>query len=36
MNIVFFGTSGFAVPALEKLLASKHRVMELAGMGIIS
>jgi methionyl-tRNA formyltransferase len=27
MNIVFFGTSGFAVPALEKLLASKHRVM---------
>ena len=27
MNIVFFGTSGFAVPALEKLLASPHRVM---------
>ena len=27
MNIVFFGTSGFAVPALEKLLASTHRVM---------
>lgn len=27
MNIVFFGTSGFAVPALEKLLASNHRVM---------
>ena len=27
MNIVFFGTSGFAVPALEKLLASDHRVM---------
>jgi methionyl-tRNA formyltransferase len=27
MNIVFFGTSGFAVPALEKLLASSHRVM---------
>ena len=27
MNIVFFGTSGFAVPALEKLLASEHRVM---------
>jgi methionyl-tRNA formyltransferase len=27
MNIVFFGTSGFAVPALEKLLASGHRVM---------
>jgi len=27
MNIVFIGTSGFAVPALEKLLASKHRVM---------
>jgi methionyl-tRNA formyltransferase len=27
MNIVFFGTSRFAVPALEKLLASAHRVM---------
>src|SRR4029077_8889758 len=27
MNIVFFGTSGFAVPALEKMLASEHRVM---------
>jgi methionyl-tRNA formyltransferase len=27
MNIVFFGTSGFAVPAIEKLLASSHRVM---------
>jgi methionyl-tRNA formyltransferase len=27
MNIVFFGTSGFAVPALEKLIASKHRLM---------
>jgi methionyl-tRNA formyltransferase len=27
MNIVFFGTSGFAVPALEKLLGSPHRVM---------
>ncbi len=27
MNIVYFGTSGFAVPALEKLLASPHRVM---------
>jgi methionyl-tRNA formyltransferase len=27
MNIVFFGTSGFAVPALEKLLSSSHRVM---------
>jgi len=27
MNIVFFGTSGFAVPALERLLASSHRVM---------
>jgi len=27
MNIVFFGTSGFAVPALEKLAASPHRVM---------
>jgi methionyl-tRNA formyltransferase len=27
MNIVFFGTSGFAVPAIEKLLASDHRVM---------
>lgn len=27
MNIVFFGTSGFAVPALEKLTASVHRVM---------
>jgi len=27
MNIVFFGTSGFAVPALEKLLGSNHRVM---------
>ena len=27
MNIVFFGTSGFAVPSLEKLLASSHRVL---------
>jgi methionyl-tRNA formyltransferase len=27
MNTVFFGTSGFAVPALEKLGASNHRVM---------
>jgi methionyl-tRNA formyltransferase len=27
MNIVFFGTAGFAVPALEKLLESGHRVM---------
>ncbi len=27
MNIVYFGTAGFAVPALEKLLASGHRVM---------
>ncbi len=27
MNIVFFGTSGFAVPALEKLIGSGHRVM---------
>jgi methionyl-tRNA formyltransferase len=27
MNTVFFGTSGFAVPALEKLVASNHRVM---------
>ncbi len=29
MNIVFFGTSKFAVPALEKLLASTHRVMSV-------
>jgi len=27
MNIVFFGTSRFAVPALEKLVGSSHRVM---------
>ncbi len=27
MNIVFFGTSKFAVPALEKLVGSPHRVM---------
>ncbi len=27
MNIVFIGTSKFAVPALEKLLGSPHRVM---------
>jgi len=27
MNIVFFGTSKFAVPALEKLLGSPHRMM---------
>jgi methionyl-tRNA formyltransferase len=27
MNIVFFGTSGFAVPALEKLVASPNRVL---------
>jgi methionyl-tRNA formyltransferase len=29
MNIVFFGTSKFAVPALEKLLGSPHRVMSV-------
>lgn len=29
MNIVFFGTSSFAVPALEKLLASPHRVLSV-------
>ncbi|MBI4565475.1 MAG: methionyl-tRNA formyltransferase [Planctomycetes bacterium] len=27
MNLVFMGTSPFAVPALERLLASPHRVM---------
>ncbi len=27
MNIVFFGTAGFAVPALEKLTASGHKVL---------
>ena len=27
MNLVFMGTSEFAVPALEKLLGSSHRVM---------
>ncbi len=27
MNIVFFGTSGFAVPALDRLLASRHKVL---------
>ncbi len=27
MNVVFFGTSRFAVPALEKLAGSPHRVM---------
>jgi methionyl-tRNA formyltransferase len=28
MNIVFFGTAGFAVPALEKLAtSSKHKVL---------
>lgn len=27
MNIVFFGTAKFAVPPLEKLLASPHRVL---------
>ena len=27
MNLLFIGTSEFAVPALEKLLASPHRVM---------
>ncbi len=27
MNIVFFGTAGFAVPALEKLTASAHKVL---------
>jgi len=27
MNIVYFGTSKFAVPPLEKLLASPHRVL---------
>ena len=29
MNIVFFGTSAFAVPTLEKLLDSEHRVMSV-------
>jgi methionyl-tRNA formyltransferase len=27
MNIVFFGTSGFAVPALERLIGSGHKVL---------
>ena len=27
MNIVFFGTAGFAVPALEKLVGSGHKVL---------
>jgi len=26
MNIIFFGTSSFAVPSLEKLILSRHRV----------
>ncbi len=29
MNIVFIGTSEFAVPTLEKLAASKHRIMSV-------
>lgn len=29
MNLVFMGTSAFAVPALEKLVASSHRVMSV-------
>ena len=29
MNIVFFGTSAFAVPTLEKLLDSDHRVLSV-------
>lgn len=29
MNIVFIGTSKFAVPALEKLLASPHKVLSV-------
>ncbi len=30
MNIVFIGTSKFAVPALEKLVASPHKVLAVA------
>ena len=29
MNIVFFGTSEFAIPALKALIASRHRVLAL-------
>lgn len=29
MNIVFFGTSEFAIPALRELLASRHKVVSL-------
>jgi len=30
MNIVFFGTSEFAVPSLNKLIASSHKVLAVA------
>ncbi|MBU1037978.1 MAG: methionyl-tRNA formyltransferase, partial [Candidatus Omnitrophica bacterium] len=29
MNIVFFGTAEFAIPAFRALIASKHRVLAL-------
>jgi methionyl-tRNA formyltransferase len=29
MNIVFFGTSEFAVPVFRKLLDSRHKVLAL-------
>lgn len=29
MNIVFFGTAEFAIPAFKELIASRHKVLTL-------